>query len=187
MTGAVDGFLFIDPGTSTGMCLVVGEEVRLRTVKMRRGLGWLADVARYYDRISELIRSAAPRAVVVEAYAPNAKGSAVHKMVEMGSAVRLAASREVVPLVEMPISLWKSLTFRAKKKNKSQQLDYIYRAEQLTGTRPANIDEADALLMAHAADVTLGDLTRWTEGMEKFRARVKEALKSRPPSESGEG
>lgn len=172
----VEDFMFVDPGTSTGICHIQNGEPKVRSIIM-----WKADkgtrLLNHAQWMKQVFSEAAPKIVVVEQYAFSASGDQVHSMVEIGMCVRLPAWGLGIPLVEMVSSLWKSVTFRAKKAKKDDQADYIYKAERLTGVRASDIDQADALLMAYAAALILGDLTRKTDGMTFFREAIKDASK----------
>ncbi len=174
---AVDNWLFIDPGGSTGVCHVREGAPILTTIRIPKTSLVSVGMLIYRNAIAEKVRQTAPRVLVVEQYAFAATGNAVIKMAEIGTLVRLTAWEKDVPVIEMVSSLWKSITFRGRKGvNKALDADYIYQAEQLTGIRAANVDEADALLMAFAAGTILGDLTRRTDGMMKFRVAAARAL-----------
>lgn len=172
---AVEGWLFVDPGRSTGLCWVDSSTPILAGVAISRKT-WPVALDDYRCAMADRIGLMASVVVCVEGYSQASRGTQAQTMVEIGAAVRMAAAEVGSPVIEMAPALWKSITFRGKKGSSGYNKEYILRTEQLTGIRTDNVDKADALLMAWAAGTILSDRTRSTKGMINFRMAVKEAM-----------
>jgi len=167
------GWVFVDAASRTGLCsMITDSQVDLRTVWVQKRPHRTDMLYNYLKDLVGAFKQLVPRLVVVEGYPYHARGSALHGLVELGTCVRLAAAEIEVPLIEMNPQVWKSVTFRGEKGTKAKDADYCWKTEEFTGIRPGNVDEADALLMAYAAAIILGDTTRWSKGMEQFRSAV---------------
>jgi Holliday junction resolvasome RuvABC endonuclease subunit len=90
--------------------------------------------------VKELLWTGRPHLVVLEDYAPGAKGSAAHRLAEIQGAVRLACYRARVPLVLVGIRQIKQYATGSGTATKSQMAVALFKRAGLEFTE----DEVDA-------------------------------------------
>jgi len=155
--------LSVDPGQSSSGFYVFD----------RTGFGWsdrlrIEDTDRptwaenpqywYLVRLRAFVRTVclknAPDMAIVEGYPFSMEASRSAHAIETGAIVREALTAENVPVLVMPIPLWKAaVRLKLPKKGRSNGGDenYLSEVERHFGRRFGTTDEADAFLMYRAA------------------------------------
>ncbi len=169
---AIEGWVFLDPATRTGIASVHAGELHLSTIYVPKADDRPTALYLYFHTLIDELEKRSPAVVCVEGYAIQGRGNAVQAQVELGACCRLAGVTALADVVILNIATWKSLTFAGKKGSKGEQVDYVYKAAQFLEQTPRNSDEADAGLMAYAAALILGDHARWSKGIQSFRDQV---------------
>lgn len=113
--------------------------------------------------------------LIIEEYAYSGAGGSRSATVqaELGGVIRALFAARGVPIVEVPISLWKAVTgIRRKKSSLLEVSDYLNAVAEKFKLRFKTVDEADAFLLFQTVRLccTRTEMQRFA-GAEKIRAK----------------
>ena len=113
--------------------------------------------------------------VIVEAYAyGRANSRSITVQAEIGGLVRGLFGVRKVPIIEVPIGVWKSVTgIREKKGTATHKSDYLNAVHKLFGERFTTTDEADAMMIYQTVK-TCGMKPATIAGAVKIRQRLED-------------
>lgn len=155
----------IDPSTNTGIFVYTpkGQKSFTAAFKEKDRLKRLGDVLRYFTKV---VQSRKWDLLIIEGYSFGSRSQAVTGQAEIGGIIRGLFSAFNIPLLEIQIPTWKSVTgIKLKKNLKGEKENYLqtfktfsnFFKEQIDNKKivfnPHNPDEVDAILFFYTAIV----------------------------------
>lgn len=168
----------VDHGMSTGVAWETPVGANSGVIDVRNSPSPRSEL---YAAMQSRLSRVQPLLVVFESYAYGRGGnstSSTHQA-ELGGVLKAAVESFRAPWVVLPIGVWKSLTYRGKKRSKAEKERYLEKCREVTGWTPRTVDDADAFMILYAAVTIITDRSRSTQGIERFRKQVSDALNRR--------
>lgn len=140
-------FVIVDPSLrSSGVLVSNGLNVRSYAITSKSTR--LETLGLYLKHFSELAFSNNWDFLAIESYSFGSHSRSLTVQAEIGGIIRACFSAEKVPVIEIPIPTWKSVTgIRLKKTTKSDKKAYTDAVFKKYGVQFDTTDEADTYLM----------------------------------------
>lgn len=143
-------FVIVDPSLRSSGVLVC-RDGKISTYAIQRKTPRLETLGYYLCHFAHLAKERKWDMLVIEEYAFSRQSQSVTVAAEIGGIIRACFASYKIPIIEMPISTWKSITgIKMKKASVQDKRDYINAVIEKFGMELDTTDEADAFLMFYS-------------------------------------